>query len=140
VFARNQNQTRIIAKQWVERILAKKCHKWECGDQEILSKLLLDECAWKQPANGQETWDQWATLKDNEQHTLSCSRLLGEQTLRLDLLPPRFFATGDEEVAKTIADNAYTYHPNFSGFAAGGKEYKLKHKFLQHQSMWCLKT
>lgn len=140
--ARNTEQTRRMIAKWLERVVAHKCAGWECNDQDILTYLLA-ECGWKRPnpATDKQTVQEWSRLTDNNRQHLSCS-WTGQRALHIDMLPPRFFATGQEEGEKILnqeknSGKVVTYHPNFSGFREGTKQEKLQNMTIAGRKMWC---
>lgn len=62
----------------------------------------------------------------------------GRTTVRIDILPPSHFATGDEESFRIIDnENIVTFHANFGGVNAD-KAAKLKRAKFHNIKMWCL--
>mmetsp|Transcript_119808 Transcript_119808/g.339573 ORF Transcript_119808/g.339573 Transcript_119808/m.339573 type:complete len:685 (-) Transcript_119808:316-2370(-) len=138
--ARNTDQTRRMIAKWLERVVEHRCKGWECNDQDILTYLLA-ECGWKRPTTDKQTVQEWSRLTDNDRQHLSCS-WTGQGALHIDMLPPRFFATGHDEGEKILnqerqSGKVVTYHPNFSGFREGTKQEKLQNMTIAGRKMWC---
>jgi len=140
--ARNTEQTRLMMGKWMEKVIEHKCKGWECNDQDILTYMLVD-CGWKRPATKAAALQEWSKLTDNDSQKLSCS-WTGSKPLHIDLLPPRYFLTGQEPEGGDLVKQAESsgkiviYHPNFSGFEEGNKQKKLRNIIIQRRKMWCL--
>ena len=50
VHARSRRGVRRLFATWVDLMTTHDCVGWECGDQELLNKLLEDRCGWQSPS------------------------------------------------------------------------------------------
>ena len=61
------------------------------------------------------------------------------RSILVELLPPKFFATGHKRSARMIdKKQIVTYHANFGGVGID-KEEKLRIETFHKTKMWCLK-
>jgi hypothetical protein len=155
--------THFLLGMWATRMQAHKCLGWDCGDQEMLQQILSIGCSnWKKVDKKQALVRallpiespfnisiclpyllSLQTMTNNVVHTVSCggnktNGTLGRAVL-VELLPPRFFATGHgKSISMIDKKKIVTYHANFGGVGVD-KEEKLKKEIFHNTRMWCLK-
>ena len=160
LYARPSRAVSAVVSSWSRRTSARHmCPReppfWTCGDQEQLSRLLI-ECGWR-PLS----FNAAAALTDNAQFQLRCggavrgSGRTGPQplmqisvvgqpmALRIDVLPPRLFASGRSQAlwmspGSLSSDyDVSTFHANFVALAEGSKKQFLKRTKLGGVVLWC---
>ena len=151
-----------LVEQWAKRTAERfDCPRrpplWACGDQEQLTRL-LKMCGWK-PLS----FEAAARLDArNDAQELPCGRLWkcstcpSNEALRVDVLPPRRFASGMSAGLwgrrwsnatnrwmgpHVLPADLYAFHPNFGGFAGGAKKATLQRLRFERGGGggWCLR-
>ena len=134
IFARKDDQTKALIREW-SRLTSERydCPRrpplWACGDQEQLTRLLKTRCKWR-PLSFEAAA---GLVGSNDAQNLICGAPFG--ALRIETLPPFRFASGQSSGlwqrkangGRSLAPSELlTFHPNFGGFAGGGKKAMLR--------------